>query len=354
MTIQYAHDVRDASIWSNIKILLRWKGSVWKDIYKEFIIWVFLFVVIKLLVTFAFNEEQKLTFDKISYVMMKYESFIPLTFMLGFYVTQVFMRWVLIIDNLAFIDSFSIYCTQYISGMDIRSRFIRRSILRFMATSQVLVYRDISPKVRKRFPEFDSIKKEGYLTDYEHETLVNNARNTLAPWWIPVSWSMKLIIDASKEGKLDNNHFGVQDCFAKIMAFKGSLQQLLVFDWFPIPLAYTQIVSIAVRSFFFFCIISRQKGMSNEYYDKKNKSLDIYVPVFTVLQFIFYMGWLKLAEKLVNPFGNDDDDLDVDFVLNRNLNAGLGIVDKDLEYKPQIVPDIFYMRLYPQLSDISP
>ncbi|CEF68815.1 Bestrophin/UPF0187 family-containing protein [Strongyloides ratti] len=349
MTIQYAQDIRNASIWSNVRVLLRWKGSVWKGVYKEFIVWALLFIAIYLLVRFGFNDEQKITFDRVSYAILKFQSFIPLTFMLGFYVTQVVMRWFLIIDNLSFIDSFSIYCTQYISGMDIRSQFMRRSILRYMATSQVLVYRDISPKVRKRFPEYSHIKDQGYLTEDECEKLSHQARNTLAPWWIPVSWAMKLIIDASKEGRLDNGHFGVQDCLGKIMAFKGSLQQLLIYDWFPIPLSYTQIVSIAVRSYFFFCLISRQKGMSNEFYDKKNKSLNLYVPIFTVLQFIIYMGWLKLAEELVNPLGNDDDDIDVDFVLNRNLSAGLGIVDKDLEFTPSIIGDVMYKKPYPKV-----
>uniref|UniRef100_A0A0K0E3M5 Bestrophin homolog n=1 Tax=Strongyloides stercoralis TaxID=6248 RepID=A0A0K0E3M5_STRER len=344
MTVHYTTDIRNVSIWSNINVLLRWKGSVWKGIYKEFIIWALLYIIIDLIIRLALSEEQKLIFDKVSYSILKHESLIPLSFMLGFYVTQVVMRWFLIIDNLSFIDSFSLYCTEYISGMDIRSRFIRRSILRFMATSQLLVYRDISPKVRKRFPEYSYIKDHGYLTEEEFEKLDFQAKHTLAPWWIPVSWSMKLIIDASKEYRLDNGHFGVQDCLDRIMAFKRSLQQLLIYDWFPIPLSYTQIVSIAVRCYFFFCLISRQKGMSIEYFDKKNKSFDIYVPIFTIFQFIFYMGWLKIAEELVNPFGNDDDDIDVDFVLSRNLNAGLAIVDEGLEYTPQIAPDVFYKK----------
>ena len=39
-----------------------------------------------------------------------------------------------------------------------------------------------------------------------------------------------------------------------------------------------------------------------------NNIHDYYVPIFTIMQFVFFFGWLKVAETLINPFGDDDDD----------------------------------------------
>lgn len=33
------------------------------------------------------------------------------------------------------------------------------------------------------------------------------------------------------------------------------------------------------------------------------------------------MGWLKVAETLVNPFGSDDDDFELDEILERHVTV---------------------------------
>lgn len=50
-------------------------------------------------------------------------------------------------------------------------------------------------------------------------------------------------------------------------------------------------------------------------------AIDQYFPIFTTLEFFFYMGWLKVAESLINPFGEDDDDFEVNWLIDRDLQV---------------------------------
>lgn len=53
-----------------------------------------------------------------------------------------------------------------------------------------------------------------------------------------------------------------------------------------------QVVTLAVYTFFFACLIGRQFLDPKRGY--QGHDLDLYVPIFTLLQFFFYAGWLKV------------------------------------------------------------
>lgn len=53
----------------------------------------------------------------------------------------------------------------------------------------------------------------------------------------------------------------------------------------------------------------------------------IYIPIFSLLEISFYLGWLKVAQSLLNPFGEDDEDFDLIPLMERNLAISLWMVD---------------------------
>ncbi|KHJ76871.1 hypothetical protein OESDEN_23509, partial [Oesophagostomum dentatum] len=107
----------------------------------------------------------------------------------------------------------------------------------------------------------------------------------------------------------------------------------------------------AVRSYFAVAVLGRQylrpaEGR-NLSIDSAN-TIDLYVPVMSILQFIFFMGWMKVAEVLLNPLGEDDDDFECNYILDRNLEVGLNVVDNAYDKLPELERDQFWEDTIPE------
>lgn len=45
----------------------------------------------------------------------------------------------------------------------------------------------------------------------------------------------------------------------------------------------------------------------------------MWIPINTMFQFVVFWGWMKVSEALLNPLGEDDDDLECNFIIDKNL-----------------------------------
>uniref|UniRef100_A0A1I7XDB7 Bestrophin homolog n=1 Tax=Heterorhabditis bacteriophora TaxID=37862 RepID=A0A1I7XDB7_HETBA len=337
MTVTYSLDVASSSFFCLYKLLFRWKGSIWKSVWAELLLWLILYATLSITYRFFLPKSQReygffyaiffptvkklfivssRVFEDICVFFDTYSSFIPITFMLGFYVSAVFTRWWQIFDNIGWIDTPALWISQYIRGKDERARKLRRTCIRYLVLTQAMVFRDVSAGVRKRFPTMNHLVTAGLMTEKEMSEF-DSIVSPHAKYWQPMHWVFSLVRIAREEGKIIGEVIYV-DLMEKLRQFRVQILSLTLYDWVPVPLVYTQVVHLAVRSYFAIALLGRQYLTIERDVPNRN-TIDLYVPIMSILQFIFFIGWMKVAEVLLNPLGEDDDDFECNYILDRNL-----------------------------------
>ena len=94
---------------------------------------------------------------------------IPLSFVLGFYVSYVASRWWQQFLAIPWPDKLFHSVACFVEGFDEDSRMLRRSLMRYMNLALILVLRSISSAVKQRFPTLEHVVEAGFMTNQEKE-----------------------------------------------------------------------------------------------------------------------------------------------------------------------------------------
>nr|XP_016927267.2 bestrophin-4-like [Drosophila suzukii] len=347
MTVTYTSRVSTSNVVSNfLGLLVRWRGSIYKLIWLDLIVFFGLYVLLAITYRLLINEEGKRFFEAIITYCEVNGSLIPLSFVLGFFVRIVMKRWWEQYTTIPWPDGIAILISTSIHGSDDRARVMRRTILRYVCLCQVLVFTMISPRVKRRFPTYNQIIEAGFLLENERKIIetMDQAFPSYPKHWMPIVWAASIVMRARRENKIRDD-YAVKTIIDELNQFRGYCGFLLYYDWISVPLVYTQVVTVATYSFFLFSVLGQQ-WMENAS-DKEGLSIRRWFPILTVLQFFFYMGWLKVAETLINPFGEDDDDFELNWIIDRNLTVAYCIVDEMHQEHPELVKDQYWEEVFP-------
>uniref|UniRef100_A0A452QCB3 Bestrophin n=1 Tax=Ursus americanus TaxID=9643 RepID=A0A452QCB3_URSAM len=290
MTVTYSSQVANARLGSFSRLLLCWRGSIYKLLYGEFLIFLLSYYAIRFVYRMALTEEQQVMFEKLSLYCDSYIQLIPISFVLGFYVTLVVTRWWNQYENLPWPDRLMNLVSGLVEGKDEQGRLLRRTLIRYANLGNVLILRSVSAAVYKRFPSSQHLVKAGFMTPAErtHLEKLSLPHNT---FWVPWVWFANLSMKAWIGGRIRDPVL-LQSLLDEMNILRTQCGHLFAYDWISIPLVYTQVVTVAVYSFFLACLVGRQFLNPAKAYP--GHELDLVVPVFTFLQFFFYAGWLKV------------------------------------------------------------
>ncbi|KAH1028681.1 bestrophin-4 isoform X2 [Dendroctonus ponderosae] len=343
MTVTYTAEVATCrGLGCFLKLLGRWKGSIYKLVWLDLLMFLFVYYSLNMTYRYLLDEAGKALFEMIVKYCYDYGSLIPLSFVLGFYVSVVMTRWWNQYTAIPFPDPLAVFVSATVHGQDERGRVMRRTIMRYVCLCVTMTFTMISPRVKKRFPTLEHLVEAGLLHESEKEIMVNLNKKfpKYSKHWLPIVWASSIITRARKEGRIRDD-FAVKTLIDELNKFRGQCGLLLSFDTISVPLVYTQVVTLAVYSYFLTTL------MGHQWVDNSTYRFDLYFPVFTTLQFFFYVGWLKVAESLINPFGDDDDDFEVNWMVDRNLQISYLIVDEMHHDHPELVRDQYWDEVFP-------
>ncbi|XP_030384427.1 bestrophin-4 [Scaptodrosophila lebanonensis] len=348
MTVTYTAQVATSRGFSTFLLLLaRWRGSIYKLVWLDLLIFQALYIMLTLSYRMLMNDRAQKIFEGVVHYCHLHATLIPLSFVLGFYVSIVMTRWWAQYITIPWPDSVAILVSAHIQGNDDRARAMRRTVMRYICLCQVIVFTLISPRVKKRFPTYNQIIEAGLLL--ENEKIIIEALDAAFPHypkhWMPIVWAASIVMRARREGKIRDD-YAVKSIIDELNKFRGRCGFLLYYDWVSVPLVYTQVVTLATYAFFLCSVVGQQWTMDPSSRAANNK-IDQYFPLFTTLQFFFYMGWLKVAESLINPFGDDDDDFELNWMIDRNLTVSYLIVDEMHQNHPELVKDQYWDEVFP-------
>ncbi|KAM7302730.1 bestrophin-3 [Ixodes scapularis] len=287
-------------------------------------------------------------FELLVYYCSTFMEMIPLSFMLGFYVTFTATRWWNQYMAIPWPDRLMNVLMMYVPGQDDGSRMLRRTLMRYLNLSLILVLRSISKAVKRRFPTKDHLIEAGFMTKLEVELWQSIPSTEFNTFWVPCTWFINLLREARNECRITDAQ-GVKLILEEFNDFRAKCGLLWSYDWISIPLVYTQVVTMATYSFFAAAVFGRQYIHSPDPIIDSRHHFDFYVPVFTVIQYFLYMGLLKVAEQLINPFGDDDEDFELNWIIDRHFKVSYLGVDTLDGPPPPLVKDSYFYKMDYQL-----
>lgn len=133
--------VATAKCQTLLKLLLtRWRGSVLKLIWRDLLIYLSLFSVLHVLYHWILDDNQKQVYEKLQQYCRQYEETIPISFVLGFFVTTVTHRWWDQFQVIPWPYSIAVYVSSTLHGYDEVGRAMRRTIMRYVCKPQLEIF----------------------------------------------------------------------------------------------------------------------------------------------------------------------------------------------------------------------
>ncbi|KAM5322260.1 LOW QUALITY PROTEIN: bestrophin-4 [Glossophaga mutica] len=319
MMVSYTLKAAEARFGGFSWLLLHWRVITYKLLCKELLLLVVLSALLSVAYRLLLTQEQ------------------------GSYVTLVANCWWAQYTNIPLPDQLMGIISATVHSLDQRGCQPRHTLVCCAALASVLPLCSVSTQVLKRIPVMERMVRADCLSQEmrkKFESLKFDFK-----YWVPHAWLTNLAAQAQRDGISD----GAALCLLLGEPSKYGAERSSISLWLdqhpsvcpqvtashlPVP-----VVTTAVHSFFALSLVGRQfvepeAGAAKPWKPLEPgqepgpelRDLDVYVPLITLLQLLLY-GWLKVAERIINLFDEDDDEFETDQLIDHNLVSLLSLVN---------------------------
>ncbi|KAJ1374315.1 hypothetical protein KIN20_036981 [Parelaphostrongylus tenuis] len=287
---------------SFLRLLLYWRGSVWKLVVIELVLWTA--GCISLAFIYLYFVKDGVNDQSYCSVLRRLNS-LPLksslSVLLGFTAQTCMRRWMAVYNLLVWPENFALMFNSWFRDEALApatARAVRHSVYRYLLLAYILLLRDVSISVKKQFPTYKHLIDGKLLTKEELEIMESaNINPSYCRYWIPILWIALLLKSHYKSSRsrsttrersvMDEQHYG--HCVKQTTTFA----------------VYCYLVVDGVLQHFPICL----------YNDLNMTALSTRF-AFSLLLNTVYLGWLKSSQVILNPFGVDDDDFEANSLID--------------------------------------
>ena len=278
---------------------------------------------------------------------------VPITFILGFYVTTCYNRWWNQWKAIPWIGKAAILVQSLDSRQTPEGMLVRWTYMRYTLLGMAITFRSLSSSFSEAYPDMQSLIDAGLVSQDEVDKLERSeSKNEL-----PFEWAGEIIrrqLQKFRRGE-DEEYIEpwiVRQLNTNLVEWRTSCAILRGFNNHPIPLIYTQLIAFSIYFYFFIALFGRQFFLNKDnlpsttplYLD--GSPADFYLPWISMIEFLFYISLYKLAGQLYDPFTDTGCEHVLTRVFEEEVSWGRqGCMFVDENWMPDLDP-----TMVPQLT----
>lgn len=285
--------------------------SLFKLVWKEILVYYIICLIFALIYTFALDSTQQAQFESVLSYFQRHASNIPIVLMLGFFTSTSLSRWFDTMRDIPGTSQVILIFTQSLQG----KKYIQdgREILdrytRYVLLYWLLTFRVVCPPLRERFPSLLNIEDTGFLLKAErlvlekYEKLPGGKSTTSL---VVYEWLNLFLKDIMTSGKFLNTADYRRNLDA-IRTLKKSAGKIVKLASNNILMSLAQLVTLTIYCYGVLSILGHQLAEK----DKHIFIINIIFPSPNALSFFFYYVWLMLGRIALNPFEENERNIDL-------------------------------------------